>query len=90
MANIPKPSRCLICDALIASGRLKRFPNAVLCGSDPCDVEHQKRRHNRKQATWRRARGERDPEWRAQLSAQAGVRYRKRKAAQELQAAEGK
>ena len=72
--------RCKICDRLIPVQRLRRFPNAVLCGSPPCDVEHQKRRHNRKQATWRRARGERDPAWRAHLIAQAGVRYLKRKA----------
>ena len=72
--------RCKICDRLIPAKRRRQHPAAVLCGSPPCYAEHQKRRHNRKQATWRRARGERDPAWRAHLIAQAGVRYRKRKA----------
>ena len=41
---------------------------------------NQRRRHNRKQATWRLARGERDPEWRAHQSYLAGLRYQKRRA----------
>ena len=41
MANVPKTSRCLNCDSPIASGRLKRFPNAVLCSSLDCYVEQQ-------------------------------------------------
>ena len=82
--------RCKICDRLIPAKRRRRHPAAVLCGSPACDVAHQKRRHNHAQQNWRLARGERDPEWRARLVAQAGARYRKRKAAQELQAAEGK
>ena len=81
MANI-KPlhtRRCRICDSLLRIARLRSHPQAVLCGSTACDVEHQKRRHNRKQQTWRRARGERDPAWRAEYIAAAGVRYQKRR-----------
>ena len=43
MANVPKTSRCLNCDSPIESGRLKRFRNAVLCGSLDCHVAHNKR-----------------------------------------------
>lgn len=72
--------RCKICDRLIPVKRRRRHPGAVLCGSDSCDVVNQRRRHNRKQATWRLARGERDPEWRAHQSYLAGLRYQKRRA----------
>ena len=58
MANVQRTSRCRICDLSLASGRLKRFPNAVLCGSLACHVAHQKRRHNHAQQNWRLARGE--------------------------------
>ena len=61
MANVPKTSRCLICDSLIASGRLKRFPNAVLCGSLDCYVKRQKRRHNHAQKNWRLSEPQYEP-----------------------------
>ena len=77
MANVQRNNRCKICDSLIPVARLRRHPCATLCGASDCDVEHQKRRHNRAQANYRRARGERDPEWRARQSELAGERRRK-------------
>ena len=81
MANVQRNTRCKICDALIPIARLRRHPAAVLCGSPACDVEHQRRRHNHSQQTWRAARVERDPEFRAREGFRSGLR-RKRKAEQ--------
>ena len=79
MAGKQHDRRCKICDSLIPIARRRRHPCAVLCGVTACSIEHKRRRRNRSEKNWRQARGERDPEFRAKLAAQAGVRYQKRR-----------
>ena len=81
MANVPRKTRCKVCDKLIGVERLRRHPCAVLCDSPDCTIEYRRRRHARAQHNWLRARGERDPEWRAREALRAIERYRKRQAA---------